>query len=198
MVIGDVSRGIRTPRLPILIETTLPPHSFPRGPAITYLTPLFAIVVGIVHAGLSPTIVIADVSPNLVLVAVVLVTALRGFLPGITFAFVGGLTANLLVGAPLGSVPLAMLAVAVATAGGARLMGRMTWIYPVLAAFVGSAVADVVTLSLAQLVAAAPPLVLPAGIVFAAAILNAAIAGIILSPARRLAGRYAGDEAAAW
>lgn len=198
MVIGDVSRGIRTPRLPILIETTLPPHSFPRGLAITYLTPLFAIVVGIVHAGLSPTIVIADVSPNLVLVAVVLVTALRGFLPGITFAFVGGLTANLLVGAPLGSVPLAMLAVAVVTAGGARLLGRMTWIYPVLAAFVGSAVADVVTLSLAQLVAAAPPLVVPAGIVFAAAILNAAITGIILHPARRLAGRYAGDEAAAW
>ncbi|HUH16422.1 MAG TPA: hypothetical protein VMM85_00580 [Methylomirabilota bacterium] len=150
------------------------------------------------HAGLSPTIVIADVSPNLVLVAVVLVTALRGFLPGITFAFVGGLTANLLVGAPLGSVPLAMLAVAVVTAGGARLLGRMTWIYPVLAAFVGSAVADVVTLSLAQLVSAAPPFVVPAGIVFAAAILNAAVAGIIFYPARRLAGRYAGDEAAAW
>lgn len=198
MVIGDVSRGIRVPRLPILAWTTAGLIVFPGAFTITYLTPLLAVVVGIVHAGLSPTIVIAEVSPNLVLVAVVLVTALRGFLPGITWAFVGGLTANLLVGAPLGSVPLAMLAVAVVTAGGARLLGRMSWIYPVLATLVGSAVADVVTLSLEQLVPGAPPLVIPAGIIVAAAALNAGIAALILYPARQLAGRYAGDEAGAW
>ncbi len=58
---------------------------------------------GIVHAGLSPVIEIAGVRPNLMLVAVVLVTALAGFGPGVVWAFAGGLTANLLTHEPLGA-----------------------------------------------------------------------------------------------
>ena len=61
---------------------------------------------GIVHAGLSPVIEIAGVRPNLMLVAVVLVTALAGFGPGVVWAFAGGLTANLLTNDPLGAGPL--------------------------------------------------------------------------------------------
>ena len=96
------------------------------------------------HAGLAPVIVVGGVKPNLVLVAVVLVTCLAGFLPGITFAFVAGLTANLLVGEPLGSVPLIMLVIAAMVAGGSRVFGGLIWIYPVAAAFVGSIVAETV------------------------------------------------------
>ena len=40
-----------------------------------------------------------------------LVTALLGFGPGILWAFVAGLTANLLVEDPLGTLPLALLLV---------------------------------------------------------------------------------------
>src|SRR5687768_11827004 len=109
---------------------------------MSYLSPLLAVVVGIVHAGLAPVIVIAGVKPNLVLVAVVLVTCLMGFTPGITWAFVAGLTANLLVGEPLGSVPLVLLLVAVLVAGGSRALGGLVWIYPIAAAFIGSVVAD--------------------------------------------------------
>ncbi len=119
-------------------------------------------------------------------------------MPGITWAFVAGLTANLLVGDPLGSVPLTMLFVATLVAGGARVMGRMVWIYPVLAVFAGSIVADVASLLIGQLVGDAGPRDLPIPIVLAAAVLNSVIAAIVLYPARVLAGRYVGDEAAAW
>lgn len=154
---------------------------------------------GILHAALAPVIVLGGVKPNLVLVAVVMTTVLLGFLPGITWAFVAGLAANLLVGDPLGSVPLAMLIVAAVTAGGARVLGRMTWVYPVAAVFVGSVVADVAMLAIGQLVADTPLVGgLPTEIILAAAVLNAAIAALVLVPARLLVARYAPDEAPAW
>jgi rod shape-determining protein MreD len=138
------------------------------------------------------------VKPNLVLVAVVLVTYLAGFLPGITWAFVAGLTANLLVGDPLGSIPLAMLVVAVLVAGGSRAMGRLVWIYPVVATFVGSLVADFVGLGVNQLVGDVVLTGLPADLLLGAATLNAAVAALVMLPARALVGRYSPDEAGAW
>jgi rod shape-determining protein MreD len=168
------------------------------GTVIGYLSPLLAVIVGIVHAALAPVIAIGDVKPNLVLVAVVLVTCLAGFLPGITWAFVAGLTANLLVSAPLGSIPLALLVVAALTAGGARLLGRMVWIYPVIATAVGSVVADLVTLGIAALVDDASVTSVPTDVIFGAAVLNAAICAIALVPARLIATRWVTEEAGAW
>ncbi len=173
-------------------------HSTPGGALISYLSPLLAVIVGIVHAALAPIIVVGGVKPNIVLVAVVLVTALAGFMPGITWAFVAGLCANLLVGEPLGSVPLTMLLVATLVAGGGRVLGRMVWTYPVVAVFAGSIVADVASLLIRQLVGPAGPIELPVPIILAAAVLNSVIAAIVLYPARVLAGRYVSDEAAAW
>jgi hypothetical protein len=48
------------------------------GTNISYTSVLLAVVVGIAHAGLAPEIEVAGVRPNLMLVAVVLVTALLG------------------------------------------------------------------------------------------------------------------------
>lgn len=165
---------------------------------MSYLSPLLAVVVGIVHAGLAPVIVISDVKPNLVLVAVVLVSCIGGFMPGITWAFAAGLTANLLVGEPLGSVPLVLLVVAVLVTGGSRVLGGLTWIYPVAAAFVGSIVADAGTLLVSQLVTDAAPGAPPFAIILSAALLNAALVGLLLVPARALAVRYAPEDAPAW
>jgi rod shape-determining protein MreD len=156
------------------------------------------VIVGIVHAGLAPVIVVGGVKPNLVLVAVVLVTCLFGFLPGITWAFVAGLTANLLVGEPLGSVPLLMLLVAALIAGGGRILGGLVWIFPVAAAFVGSIVADIGSLLISQLVSDAAAAAPPFDILLKAALLNAAIVAILLYPARALTRRYAPEEAPAW
>lgn len=153
---------------------------------------------GIVHAAIAPVIVVGGVKPNLVLVAVVLVTAFGGFLPGITWAFVAGLTANLLVGEPLGSIPLAMLVVSVMTAGGARVIGRVPLLYPVMATFAGSVVADLLLLGLGQLVGDAVVRDIPGDIILAAAVLNAVICGIVVVPARAIAARYVVEEAGAW
>lgn len=141
---------------------------------------------------------IGGVKPNLVLVAVVMITYLAGFLPGITWAFVAGLTANLLVGDPLGSIPLSMLLVAVVVAGGSRAMGRLVWVFPVLATFVGSLVADLVSLGLNQLVGDVVITRLPVDLLLAAATLNAAVAALVMLPARMVVSRYAPDEAGAW
>ena len=170
----------------------------PRSATISYLGPLLAIVVGILHAALAPVIVIGAVKPNLVLVAVVLVTSLGGFLPGITWAFMAGLTANLLVGDALGSVPLVMLVVAALVAGAGRLVGRAVWITPIIAAFVGSVVADIGSIGLATLVSDASAIVLPTDLVIGAAFLNAAICAVLLIPARAIAARRIVDESTAW
>jgi rod shape-determining protein MreD len=142
--------------------------------------------------------VVGDARPNLALVAVVLVTALGGFMPGITWAFVTGLTVNLLVGEPLGSVPISLLIVAALVAGGQRLLGRAAWVYPIAATLIGSVVADVVTLGVGQLVADAPIGSFPSELVVAAAVLNAVIALALLLPARTIAARTAPEEAGAW
>lgn len=153
---------------------------------------------GIVHAAIAPVIVVAGVKPNLALIAVVLVTAYGGFLPGVTWAFVAGLTVNLLVGEPLGSIPLALLVVAAMTAGGARLVGRVPLVYPVIAVGVGSAVADLIVLGLGQLVGDAVIATWPADVIVSAAVLNAVICAIVVVPARAIASRYVADEATAW
>ncbi len=141
---------------------------------------------------------IGGVKPNIVLIGVVFVTCFAGFLPGITWAFVAGLTANLLVGDPLGSIPLAMLIVAAMVAGGARILGRMVWIYPVVATMLGSVVADLVILFIGQLVGDVAIGAVPLDRILAAALLNGAIAALVIIPIRILTARYGADEAAAW
>ncbi len=141
---------------------------------------------------------VAGVKPNLVLVSVVLVTCIAGFMPGVVWAFVAGLTANLLVGEPLGSVPLIMLTVAVLVSGGARAFGRLVWIYPVLAAFTGSVVADVGSLLISQMVTDAVPAAPPLDLLLRAAALNAVVVAILIYPARALVLRWAPEEAPAW
>src|SRR2546423_3749733 len=98
--------------------------SFPYDPGglqITYSSVLLAILVGILHAGLAPAVVMGGVKPNLVLVAVVLVTTSFGFSAGITWAFLAGLVANLLIPEPPGSIPVGPPVVAPMGAGGGQL-----------------------------------------------------------------------------
>ena len=165
---------------------------------IGYTSVLLAVVVGIVHAGLSPVIEIAGVRPYLLLVAVVLVTALAGFGPGVVWAFAGGLTANLLTNAPLGAVPLSLLLVSAMVAGGDRLFGRLIWLYPILAAFAGSILADLVILGVFRLITGGPALGVPINLILPAAVLNAALTGVLLYPCRMLARRLTLEEKPAW
>lgn len=170
----------------------------PRGFSISYTSALVAVLAGIIHAGLAPTIVVAGVKPNLLLVAVVLVTCVLGFEAGILWAFVAGLVANLLIPEPLGSIPLSMLVVAAFVSGGGRVLGRLVWVYPVVAAFAGSILVDVVSLSVSRLVGSPLSNGIPVDLMLPAAALNAAICGLLLYPVRMLALRYWLDESPAW
>jgi rod shape-determining protein MreD len=155
------------------------------------------VVVGTAHAGLAPEIEIAGVRPNLMLVAVVLVTALLGFGPGIVWAFAGGITANLISTAPIGSIPLSLLLVSAAVAGGDRMLGRLTWLYPILAAFIASMLADLVIIGVYRLMDG-PAVGVPLDLMLPAATLNAAIVGLLLLPARLATRRLVLDEKPAW
>lgn len=204
---GDVSREITYPHhrdrpravaLYFVRRAAAIPRTTPGTGPISYLSPLLAVIVGIVHAAVAPVIIVAGVKPNLVLVAVVLVTSLVGFLPGITWAFVAGLAANLLVGEPLGAVPLVMLIVAALVAGGSRVLGGLVWVYPVIAVFAGSIVADLGSLAISQMVTDAVPAAAPTEMLLSAAALNAIIVAILVYPARALVQRYAPEESPAW
>jgi rod shape-determining protein MreD len=142
---------------------------------------------------------VAGVYPDLVLVAAVLVTAVFGFTQGLIWAFVAGLTANLLVAAPLGSLPLALLLVSALVSGGGILLGRLVWVYPVLATLIASVVADVIALLVSELVGDPINMADALDLILPAAVLNAAIAGILL-PFARLAAHRLGvlEERPAW
>lgn len=127
-----------------------------------------------------------------------LVTAALGFSHGILWAFVGGSIANLLVPQPLGSVPLVLLLVAALVAGGARLIGRFSYPYPILAALVASLVADTLGILIFRLVAEPPQVGIPVQLMLPAAVLNAALAAIFVVPVRRLALRVTPEESTAW
>jgi len=169
-----------------------------QGTQITYLAVLLAVLIGVLHAAVAPVIAIGDVHPNLVLIAVVLVTALGGFAPGVAWAFIGGLTANLLTREPLGSVPLALLVVAAGVAGGARLFGRLSWGYPVVAVAIGSVMVDLISLGILKMVDVPLAGGIPVGRIVAAALLNAAIAAIVIVPVRILLARSGAIEQHAW
>jgi cell shape-determining protein MreD len=169
-----------------------------QGTQITYLALLLAVLIGILHAAVAPVLVLGDVHPNLMLVAVVLVTVLRGFGPGVIFAFVGGLTANLLVHEPLGSIPLSLLLLAAAVAAGERLFGRLSWGYPLASVAIGSVIVDAFSLGILEMVD--PPLFggFPIQRIVAAALLNTVLAAVALVAMRILAGRSSSVEKAAW
>jgi len=143
-------------------------------------------------------LVVDGVKPDLVLVAVVLVTTSFGFTQGVVWAFVAGTVANLLIPEPLGSVPLALLAVVVLVSAGSSLLGRLVWVYPVGAAFAGSVVADLVSLAALTMVGGSLGVGIPLDLLIPAAVLNAALTGLLLVPARLLVLRGRQEERAAW
>jgi cell shape-determining protein MreD len=174
-----------------------PPSQGTRGPD-TYISVLLAILVGVVHAGLAPVLVLGGVKPDIVLVAVVLVTTSFGFTQGIVWAFVAGTTANLLIPEPLGSVPLAMLAVTALVSAGSTVLGSLVWVYPIGAAFAGSVIADFVALGALTAVGGSLDVGVPLELIIPAAVLNATLAGLLMIPTRILLLRYRPEEKAAW
>jgi cell shape-determining protein MreD len=170
----------------------------PRGSTIGYIGLLVAIVAGVLHAALAPVLVIAGVKPNLVLVGVVLVAATSDLLPATLWAFVAGLTANLIVPEPLGSIPLIMLLVAAPIALLRRATDSWRWLYPIAAALAGSIVADLFALLIFSLVAGPAQTAIPIHVVGVAAVVNAIITAVLLVPLRLWILRREAETGTAW
>jgi cell shape-determining protein MreD len=128
-------------------------------------------------------------------VASILVATSVGFGPGVTWAFLAGLTANVLSGEPLGSVPLSLLAAVGLTVAAAPALARVPLAYPVLATFAGSIVADAIMLVSQQLIRGGTWPGVPLEVVIRAAALNAALAALALIPIRLVRRRRERAEA---
>ncbi|MGH2462723.1 MAG: hypothetical protein ACRDFZ_03745 [Candidatus Limnocylindria bacterium] len=132
-----------------------------------------------------------DLRPNLILVGVVAVTLLMGLGAGAIWAFIGGLTVNLLTTDPLGSVPLGLLLTAGLVAGIGGLFGSHGAVLALIGGLLGSLVADVVGLVVLVIVGGAPiaqPGTL-AGLLVPTAMLNGILAGLAFVAARAALGR---------
>jgi cell shape-determining protein MreD len=154
-------------------------------------------VLGVLHAGLAPVLSVGDVRPSLILAAVVTVTALSGLDSGITWAFVGGLTVNLLTTDPLGSVPIGLLLVVALTAGIGRLVGRHGAVLALLAGALGSLIVDLVGMVVLVLVGGSPASQ-PAsllGLLVPTAAVNAVLAAMLFIAARAALSRFGFEPA---
>jgi rod shape-determining protein MreD len=107
-----------------------------------------ATVTALVEVTLAPYIKVSDVAPHPVLVGGVIWTITAGIDRGITWAFVGGLVLDSLLGRPLGVSAFALLA----AVGGAALIAqpfpRLRLVAPVVAVPILSLVNSVLIMSL--------------------------------------------------
>jgi cell shape-determining protein MreD len=130
--------------------------------------------------------------PSLILGSVVAATALAGLETGVTWAFVGGLTVNLLTTDPLGSIPLGLLLVVSLVAAIGRLVGRHGALVALLAGAVGSLVVDLVGMVVLVLVGGAS-VSQPAtlfGLLIPTAAVNAVLAVVLFVAARAALSRF--------
>jgi cell shape-determining protein MreD len=145
---------------------------------------------------LAPLAATGDLRPNLILAAVVAMTMVFGLGAGATWAFVGGLTVNLLTTDPLGTIPLGLLTVAGLTAAAMRALGRGPLGLAIVAGAAGSLLLDAASAaSLALSDGGASPNL--GGVVWAlapTAVLNGVLAGLLFLLARAVSARFGGRE----
>jgi cell shape-determining protein MreD len=136
-----------------------------------------------------------DVRPNLILAAVVAVTALVGLGAGAVWAFVGGLTANLLSTDPLGAVPLGLLLVAGLVALMSRALAQRGVLVALVGGFLGSALLDALSAVILVLEGATPGGGVGnlLAVVAPTALVNGALAAAFFIAGRALVGRFAAD-----
>ncbi len=159
---------------------------------------LLAVGAGALHAVVSPSLTIADVHPNLALVATVLVATLAGAEVSVSWAFASGLSANLLVREPLGAIPLGLLLAVGATRVLARLVPGPTWPRVLAAAAIGSLLVDGVSLVISSVVGATAPGGDLGGVLIAAALLNAGLTLAALAPVGAVMRRFGPERRSAW
>jgi len=145
------------------------------------LAAIGAIVTALVEVTVAPYLTVGDARPHPVLIGGVIWTVAAGFDRGITWAFVGGLVLDSLLGRPLGTSTFALL-IAV---GGAALIGRplprLRLVAPIVAVPILSLVYSVLIAVVSS--AAQPGVSLPDPVrLFIPGAIYDAILGMLLGP----------------
>ena len=162
------------------------------------LAAIGATVIALAEATLEQYVTVGDAAPHPVLVGGVIWTIAAGVDRGITWAFVGGLVLDSLLGRPLGTTPVALLIAVGLAALIAQPFPRLRLVAPVVAVPVLSLVYSVVILGVIS--ATHPGLAVPdASRLFVPGMIYDAILGMFLGPiAITLHDRRAVTERVDW
>jgi rod shape-determining protein MreD len=112
------------------------------------LAAIGATVVALIEATLAPHIAVGNASPHPVLIGGVIWAIAAGIDRGITWAFVGGLVLDSLLGRPLGSSSFALLVAVGLAALMARPFPRLRLVAPIVAVPVLSLLYSMISLAL--------------------------------------------------
>jgi rod shape-determining protein MreD len=116
-----------------------------------YVVCLLLVVVALAQSSLSPRLALLGVQPNLMLLAVLSWSLLRGGREGLLWAFGGGVLVDILSGAPLGVSSLSLLLVSLLSSQGELAVFGTTLSLPLFVGFVGSLLHDLSFLFMLQL-----------------------------------------------
>lgn len=157
-----------------------------------------ATVIALVEATLAPFVVVGGTGPHPVLIGGVIWTIAAGIDRGITWAFVGGVVLDSLLGRALGTTPFAMLVAVGGAALVAQPLARVRIIAPVVAVPLFSIVYSIVIVGLS--VAMQPGLDVPDPLqrVLPGAVYDGVLAVIVGPLAIALHDRRAVVERADW
>ena len=107
-----------------------------------YLVCLLLVLIALAQTTLSPHLALLGVQPNLMLLAVLSWSLLRGGKEGMLWAFGGGMLLDILSAAPLGASSLSLLLVSFLSGLGKVTVFRTTFSLPLLVTFAGSLLHD--------------------------------------------------------
>ncbi len=111
-----------------------------------YITIPLLVTVALIQSTVGPYLTILGVKPEMMLLVVVAWSLLRGAREGMVWALIGGLCLDLLSGAPLGTITLALLVVSFLAGLGESSVFRTHILLPIVAAFIATLVYDAITL----------------------------------------------------
>jgi rod shape-determining protein MreD len=145
------------------------------------LAAIGATVTALVEATLAPYLAVGNAAPHPVVVGGVIWTIAAGIDRGITWAFVGGLVLDSLLGRPFGTSALALLVVVGAAAAIAHPFPRLRLVAPIVAVPILSFAYSVLSLALISATVPGVALVDP-GATFVPGVLYDSILGMFIGP----------------
>ncbi len=157
-----------------------------------------ATVIALVEATLGPYLAVGHATPHPVLVVGVIWAIAAGIEQGVTFAFVGGLALDVMLGRPLGVSAFALLVSVGAAAAIARPLPRLRVLVPIVAVPLLSLMNSLLAFALTAAAEPAMSVADPVGLFLPSAAYDAVL-GILIGPlAISIRDRRAQPERVDW